>query len=157
ELRQGLTGDAFAPVLLAEPVTHSAFTLRLPADDVPGHVALEDDGPNDATVVRHDLFPMGHEGIVLAGRKRRHPPGVRIELLLEEDRQVGWQDIAQGDFGCHRESLSKSRNAANDGATSARSSMLSSGSHAATAYTWPSTAPRQPRQSQSSMHGGNRP
>src|SRR5262245_28334496 len=53
ELCQGRAGDALAPVPLAEPVTASALTFRLPTDDVPGHMALEDDGPNDANVVRH--------------------------------------------------------------------------------------------------------
>src|SRR6266545_6768706 len=42
ELRERRGGDAPAPVLLSHPITNEALATLLPADDVPGHAAADE-------------------------------------------------------------------------------------------------------------------
>ena len=93
ELRQGRGGDALAPELPPEPVADAQLAGVLPGDDVPGHLPVEEDGPEDGRPVGHDLRPVGHE--LGAGGECGHPRGLRVELLLEEDRQVALLHGAQ--------------------------------------------------------------
>ena len=38
---------------------------------------------------------MCHEGVMIPRGKRRHPHGFRVALMLEEDRKLGVDDLAQ--------------------------------------------------------------
>jgi hypothetical protein len=45
---------------------------------------------------------MCHEGFMIPRRKGRRPHGYQVALVLEEDRQVGVDDIAQDHFHTSR-------------------------------------------------------
>ena len=99
ERGEGLCGDAAAPEFPADPVTHQAPFGGEPASDVPSHLSLEDDGPKDVRLVATDFGPEGHEGVVVARREGSHTHGFGVELMLEEDGEVGVEDVTQDHAG----------------------------------------------------------
>ena len=91
----GSRRNAPAPKLAPDPVADQPPFLGDPASDVPGHLLIADDRADDVRGLEADLGPMGHEGLMLPRGERRHLRGYRVALVLEEDRQVGVDDIAQ--------------------------------------------------------------
>src|SRR5205809_6741941 len=95
---EGLEGsrrNALSPELAPDPVADQPPVLGDPASDVPGHLPGADDRADDVRRFASELGPMCHEGVMIPRRKRRHPHGVRVALMLEEDRKVGVDDLAQ--------------------------------------------------------------
>jgi hypothetical protein len=82
-----------------DPVAHFARAVALEALDVAGHGAVEEDGPDDDRAIGQDPRPVLHERIALPGREGSHTIGHRITLILEEDRQVRFQNLSQLDLG----------------------------------------------------------
>ena len=79
------------------------FIQGLVTNDVTGDLPLEDDRLLREGVVGEDPLPMGVEGLAVPGGEIRHPSRLRVPLMLEEDREVGFDDIAQD--ARHRSSL----------------------------------------------------
>src|SRR5262249_6689097 len=72
----------------------------------PAHIAGRDqiassriavllDRADDVRGLAAELGPMCHEGVMIPRWKRRHPHGFQVALMLEEDRKVGVDDLAQ--------------------------------------------------------------
>jgi hypothetical protein len=99
---EGSSRNAPAPELAPDPVADQPPILDDPASDVPSHLPIADDRADDVRGVAAELGPMCHEGFMIPRRKGRHPHGYRVALVLEEDRQVGVDDIAQGHFHTSR-------------------------------------------------------
>ena len=58
------------------------------ADDVPCNLAVDDHRLGHDRLVGQDLRPVRSERFAVTGRKRRQLGRDRVELLLEEDRDV---------------------------------------------------------------------
>jgi hypothetical protein len=95
ECGEGSRRNAPAPELAPDPVADQPLVLGDPASDVPSHLALADDRADDVRGLAAELGPMCHEGVMIPRRKRRHSRALRVALMLEEDRKVGVDDLAQ--------------------------------------------------------------
>jgi len=91
----GSRRNASAPELAPDPVADQPPILGDPASDVPSHLPVADDRADDVRGLAAELGPMFHEGLMIPRGKRGHPHGFRVALVLEEDRKVGVDDIAQ--------------------------------------------------------------
>ena len=99
KLPQSRRGDPSSPELPPDPITDSLFILALlPADEVTRDLLFIDDRARRNGLVPHNPLPMPHELAAIFGRIRRHGNGLRVELLLEEDGQVGGEDGADENF-----------------------------------------------------------
>ena len=92
---EGSRRNAPAPELAPDPVADQPLVLGDPASDVPSHLPVADDRADDVRRPLPELDPMCHEGVMIPRGKRRHPHGFRVALILEEDRKVGVDDVAQ--------------------------------------------------------------
>jgi len=92
---EGRRRNAPAPELAPDPVADQPPVSGDPASDVPSHLPVADDRPDDVRGLATDLGPMCHEGVMIPGGKRRHPHGFRVALMLEEDWKVGVDNLAQ--------------------------------------------------------------
>lgn len=92
---EGSRRNAPAPELAPDPVADQPLVLGDPASDVPSHLPVADDRADDVRGLAAELGPMCHEGVMIPRGKRRHPHGFRVALMLEEDRKVGVDDLAQ--------------------------------------------------------------
>src|SRR5438874_5302603 len=92
---EGRGRNAPAPELAPDPVADQPLALGDPASDVPSQLPVADDRADDVRGLAAELGPMCHEGVMIPRRKRRHPHGFRVALMLEEDRKVGVDDLAQ--------------------------------------------------------------
>src|ERR671931_291328 len=73
------------------------------ADDVAGHLAVRDHGPGeDGLVSENPVLPMAHERVPIPGAEPGHPGGLRVPLMLEEDRQVGVDHVSALDAAPRR-------------------------------------------------------
>src|SRR5215472_9306072 len=92
---EGSRRNAPAPELAPDPVADQLPVLGDPASDVFSHLPIADDRADDVRGLAAELGPMCHEGVMIPRWKRRHPHGFRVALMLEEDRKVGVDDLAQ--------------------------------------------------------------
>ena len=95
EGREGSRRNAPAPELAPDPVADQPPVLGDPASNVPSHLPVADDRADDVRGLAAELGPMCHEGVMIPRGKRRHPHGFRVALMLEEDRKLGVDDLAQ--------------------------------------------------------------
>src|SRR3990172_8286998 len=100
-LSERLCGNSFSPKLFSNPITDFPFTQHFPTDDPPRHLTLAENCFKDDSVVSHDLGPVLHEGFPIPRWERRHRGRFGIELLLEEDGQVGFGYVAELNNGYH--------------------------------------------------------
>lgn len=91
----GSRRNAPAPELAPHPVADQPLILGDPASDVPRHLPVALDRADDVRRLAAELGPMFHEGVMIPRGKRRHPHGFRVALMLEENRKVGVDDLAQ--------------------------------------------------------------
>jgi hypothetical protein len=98
---------ATPPELAPDPVADQPLVLGDPASDVPSHLAVADDRADDVRGLVAELGPMCHEGVMIPRGKRRHPHGFRVALMLEEDRKVGVDDVAQNHLHTSNENYTK--------------------------------------------------
>ena len=84
-----------APEFAPDPVGDQPPVVGDPASDVPSYLPVADDRADDVRGLATDLGPMCHEGVMIPRGKRCHPHAFRVALMLEEDRKVGVDDLAQ--------------------------------------------------------------
>lgn len=97
-------GNAFAPIFLANPVADFGQSKHGELGDVPSDLSIIKDGLVDGGLVAHDFRPVDVEGITIrrvAGGEGRHVVGFGVELMGVENREVGGDDVAQGDVWCN--------------------------------------------------------
>jgi hypothetical protein len=93
---QGACGDAFAPVVPPQPIADLPPAIILEeADDVPGHLVVEQDSPLDDRLVGQDPTSERHERIPIAGREIGYGGSLRIELIREEQLQIRLRHLPQ--------------------------------------------------------------
>ncbi len=95
ESGEGSRRNASAPELAPDPVAHEAPSVSHPASDVPRHLPVADDRAGEVRGLAADPGPMCYESVVVTRRKRSHAHGFGVALMLEENRQVGVDDLAQ--------------------------------------------------------------
>src|SRR4030095_4620126 len=93
--------DSPSPELLPDPVTDEPLVRRLPAHDISGDGAVEEDRLLSDGFVREDPLPVREERVAIARRKIRQAHRFGIELLLEEDRQIRLGHAPQPDGPAH--------------------------------------------------------
>src|SRR5205814_6215723 len=91
----GSRRNAPAPELAPDPVADQPLVLVDPASDVPSYLPVAGDRADDVRRLLPELNPMCHEGVMIPRGKRRHPHGFRVALILEEDRKLGVDHLAQ--------------------------------------------------------------
>ncbi len=92
---EGSRRNAPAPEVAPDPVADQPLVLGDPASDVPSHLSVADDRADDVRGLTAELGPMCHEGVMIPRGKRRQPHSFRVALMLEEDRKLGVDDLAQ--------------------------------------------------------------
>ena len=92
---EGSRRNAPAPELAPDPVADQPPVLGDPASDVPSHLAIADDRADDVRGLAAELGSMCYKGVMIPRGKRRHQRALRVALMLEEDRKVGVDDLAQ--------------------------------------------------------------
>jgi hypothetical protein len=83
-------------VVAPDPVADLAPVAALEAEHVPDDLVAGHDRPDPDRVVGQDARPVLVERLAVAARHARHHQRDRVALVLEEDRQVGRLDLAQG-------------------------------------------------------------
>jgi len=66
---------------------------------MPRNLFFVDDGSSNDSFIFQNPIPMPHELTAIFGRIRRQSNRVAVELLLEEDFEIGSKDGAEDDFG----------------------------------------------------------
>lgn len=107
---EGSRRNAPAPELAPDPVADQPPVLGDPASDVSSHLPIADDRADDVRGLAAEPGPMCREGLMTPRGKRRHPHGFRVALVLEENRKVGVDDLAQKHL--HTSNVEKPRRAA---------------------------------------------
>ena len=83
-----------APEGSPDPVANLEPAVVLEHEDVARHLPVELDRPRDHRAVPKDRPPVRHERFAIAWRERGHPAGLRVRLVVEEDREVFFDDVA---------------------------------------------------------------
>jgi hypothetical protein len=106
EFSQRRGGDALAPEVSSDPVADQSLVGLLVAGDEAGQLAVDDDCLVERVRIGEDSRrPVGHEGIAVSRRERGHGRGDGIALVLEEDGQVAFFDVAQCDGWARRSAV----------------------------------------------------
>ena len=126
---EGSRCNAPAPELASDPVADQPPVLGDPASDVPSHLPVADNRADDVRGLAAELGPMCHKGVMIPRGKRRHPHGFRVALMLEEDRKLGVDDLAQNHpwWIAHAESETPKRQNVKDAEQLGRAAEIAGG------------------------------
>src|SRR5262245_56715175 len=90
--------------MLAKPIRHFRMTIVLIAAHTTGDLSIDNDGLVDSIRVGQYSMPMHQEGLPVGwvvGGEGCHRLSVGIQLIGEEDREVGFQHIAKRKITAH--------------------------------------------------------
>ena len=79
----------------SDPVPRQALAVAVPADDVAGDLAVDQDRLRLDGEIGQDRCPVGHERIAVAGGDGGHAVRDGVVLMLEQGWQVGLSDVAE--------------------------------------------------------------